>query len=86
VTPPTRRPAARKYLTPAAERIAADCYPGQILAVLLERALREMAIRDGLLTPKTHRRRQRPAADDGPTVREAATDDRAHWTQKYAGE
>lgn len=27
-----------------------------------------------------------PPADDGPTVREAAADDRAHWTAKDAGE
>jgi hypothetical protein len=80
---PARRPAARKYLTPAAERIAAHCYPGQILAVLLERALREMAIRDGLLTRKTHRRRQRPAPDGGPSVREAAADDRRWPLQKH---
>jgi hypothetical protein len=84
MTQPARRPAARKYLTPVAQRIAADCYPGQILAVLLERALREMAIRDGRLMPKTHRRR-RPAADDGPSVREAAGHDR-NWDVEKAGE
>lgn len=27
-----------------------------------------------------------PARDAGPTVREAAADDRAHWNTKYAGE
>ena len=27
-----------------------------------------------------------PARDRGPTVREAAADDRAHWNTKYAGE
>jgi hypothetical protein len=85
MTQPTRRPAARKYLTVVAERIAADCYPGQVLAVVLERALREMAIRDGLLTPKTHRRRQRPTADDGPSVRDCAADDR-RWPLEKAGE
>jgi hypothetical protein len=30
--------------------------------------------------------RQTAAPDDGPSVRDCATDDRAHWTQKYAGE
>ena len=47
------RPNARKYLTPAAERIIADCYPGQVMAAVIERALRALAIRDGLLQPKT---------------------------------
>jgi hypothetical protein len=32
------------------------------------------------------RRTASNAPDDGPSVREAAADDRAHWTQKYAGE
>ncbi|MFJ4932352.1 hypothetical protein ACIP8U_00575 [Streptomyces pseudovenezuelae] len=27
-----------------------------------------------------------PVPDDGPSVRDCAADDRAHWTQKYAGE
>lgn len=27
-----------------------------------------------------------PAGSDGPSVREAAADDRAHWNAKYAGE
>jgi len=55
--PPRRRPPTRKYLTPAAERIIADCYPGQVLAAVLERAVRLMAVRDGLLTAKTGRAR-----------------------------
>lgn len=59
--PPRRRPSTRKYLTPAAERIIADCYPGQVLAAVLERAVRAMAVRDGLLTAKTGR----PRAKDG---------------------
>ncbi|MFJ4785089.1 hypothetical protein [Streptomyces sp. NPDC088794] len=50
---PTRRPYARKYLSPTAERIIADCYPGQVLSAVLERAVRQMAVRDGLLTAKT---------------------------------
>ncbi|QCX81199.1 hypothetical protein C9F11_38080 [Streptomyces sp. YIM 121038] len=46
------RPNARRYLTPAAEQILAACYPGQITAAVIERALRRMAIGDGLLQPK----------------------------------
>jgi hypothetical protein len=62
VTGPAKRPprpTARKYYTQATERILADCYPGQIPAVVVERAIREMAIRDQLLTPKTHQSRRR---------------------------
>lgn len=59
--PPRRRPSTRKYLTPTAERIIADCYPGQVLAAVLERAVRAMAVRDGLLTAKTGK----PRAKDG---------------------
>jgi hypothetical protein len=55
--PPRRRPSTRKYLTADAERIIADCYPGQVLAAVIERAVRLMAVRDGLLTAKTGRRR-----------------------------
>lgn len=61
------RPNARKYLTVDAERIIAACYPGQVLAVLIERAVRQMAIRDGLLTPKAHRTR---TAEQGRAARE----------------
>lgn len=60
------RPAARKYLTQDAERILADCYPGQVRAVVVERALREMAIRDRLLTPKT----RKPRKGGGSAARE----------------
>lgn len=52
------RPAARKYLTVESERIITACYPGQVLAAVIERALRQMAITDGLLTPKTHQPRK----------------------------
>lgn len=52
-SPPRRRQSTRKYLTPTAERIIADCYPGQVLAAVLERAVRAMAVRDGLLTGRT---------------------------------
>jgi len=63
--PPRRRPSTRKYLTPTAERIIADCYPGQVLAAVLERAVRAMAVRDGLLTAKTGRRRAAAKAPSG---------------------
>jgi hypothetical protein len=57
-------------LTPTAERIIADCYPGQVLAAVLERAVRAMAVRDGLLTAKTGQRRAAakapPAATGSP--------------------
>ena len=56
------RPAARKYLTPDAGRIIAACYPGQVLAAVIERAIRQMAVRDGLLTPKTGKPRDPRAA------------------------
>jgi hypothetical protein len=59
---PARRPYARKYLTPATERIVADCYPGQVLAAVLERAVRALAVRDGLLTPKTGKPRAKGSA------------------------
>lgn len=55
--PRRSRPAARKYLTQNAEQIIANCYPGQVLAAVIERAVRQMAIADGLLTPKTGRPR-----------------------------
>jgi hypothetical protein len=61
------RPYLRKYLTVNAEQIIAACYPGQVLAVLIERAVRQMAIRDGLLTPKTRPPR---TAEQGPAARE----------------
>jgi hypothetical protein len=61
-TPPPRRQSTRKYLTPAAERIIADCHPGQVLAAVIERAVRLMAVRDGLLTPKTGKPRAKGGA------------------------
>lgn len=54
---PKRRTSARKYLTVNAERIIAACYPGQVLAAVVERAVQQMAIRDGLLTAKTSKPR-----------------------------
>ncbi len=55
-----RRTNARKYLSVEAEQIIAACYPGQVLAAVLERAVRQMAIRDGLLTAKTSKPRGAP--------------------------
>jgi hypothetical protein len=63
--PPRRRPSTRKYLTPDAERIIADCYPGQVLAAVIERAVRQMAVRDGLLTAKTGKPRAAAKAPSG---------------------
>jgi hypothetical protein len=53
-----RRPTARELLTRQSERILAVCYPGQVRAVVIERALRQMAERD-------HRRAKRAAAGEG---------------------
>lgn len=53
------RPSQRKYLTVEAERIIGLCYPGQVLAAVIERAVRQMAVRDGLLTPKTGKPRSK---------------------------
>lgn len=47
-TPPTpkRRPQARELLTTTAERILTTRYPGQVRAVVIERALMRMAAAD----------------------------------------
>jgi hypothetical protein len=42
----TRRPTARELLTETSERILATLYPGQIRAVVIERALKRMARAD----------------------------------------
>ena len=55
--PRPAKQAARKYVNHAAARILATCYPGQVPAAVIERALRQMAKRDGLLTPKPQPRR-----------------------------
>lgn len=41
-----RRPTARELLTEASERILATVYPGQVRAVVIERALKRMAKAD----------------------------------------
>ncbi|MFJ1667401.1 hypothetical protein ACIOK4_13630 [Streptomyces bottropensis] len=51
---PKRRPPARELLTDTAARILATRYPGQVRAVVIERALTRMAAADA--------RRQRAAA------------------------
>jgi hypothetical protein len=51
---PVRR-GARKYCTDLADLILARFYSGQVPAVVIERALREMAKRDGYLVPKPRR-------------------------------
>lgn len=43
---PQRRPAARQLLTVQSERILATCYPGQVRAAVIERALRRMVAAD----------------------------------------
>lgn len=43
---PRRSGSTRKYLTVTAERILADCYPGQVPAAVIERALKRMATAD----------------------------------------
>lgn len=45
-----KRPTARRYVNAAAERLLRDCFPGLIPAVVIEEALRQLAIRDGRLT------------------------------------
>ncbi|MFD9072846.1 hypothetical protein [Streptomyces lasiicapitis] len=46
------KPTARKYVNRASGAILAACYPGQVPAAVIERALRQMAKRDGLLKPE----------------------------------
>ena len=41
-----RRPTARELLTETSERILATLYPGQVRAVVIERALKRMAQAD----------------------------------------
>jgi hypothetical protein len=61
----------------ALARIAAlaDQHPAGIDTALILEAL-----------PEQPRTTANNPADDGPSVRDCAADDRAHWTQKYAGE
>ena len=42
----TRRPVARELLTRTSEQILATVYPGQVRAVVIERALKRMAKAD----------------------------------------
>jgi hypothetical protein len=42
---------ARKYVTVTAEQILNRCYPGEVPAVVIERALRVLVERDGRQLP-----------------------------------
>ncbi|MEU9444625.1 hypothetical protein AB0D42_27840 [Streptomyces sp. NPDC048304] len=55
---PTRRPTARELLTETSERILATRYPGQIRAVVIERALKRMAQADQRALRQTSEGRQ----------------------------
>lgn len=57
---PQRRPTARELLTPIAERILAARYPGQVRAVVIERALRHLAAADQRRQRATTRREATP--------------------------
>lgn len=56
VLPPAPRPrksaTTRKYVTDLTDRILARCYPGEVPAAVIERALRQMAERDGHRIPR----------------------------------
>ena len=51
------RQAANKWASQVTKAILDRCYPDLVPAVVIERAMREMAIRDELLTPKPQPRR-----------------------------
>lgn len=52
VIPPGRRPGtARKYVTDTADQILKLCYPGEVPAAVVERALKRMAKADGKRLP-----------------------------------
>ncbi len=55
---PKRRPQARGLLTATAERILTTRYPGQIRAVVIERALMRMAAADARRARAATRREQ----------------------------
>ncbi|MBC9731222.1 hypothetical protein [Streptomyces sp. TRM68367] len=46
-----RRRHARRYVSQTTEDIVRHCYPGMVPSRIIERAVREMAIREGRLTP-----------------------------------
>jgi hypothetical protein len=50
--PRQRSGTARKYVTHTAESILNACYPGEIPAVVIERALERMAKNDGKKLPR----------------------------------
>ena len=49
---PRRTGSTRKWCTVMSERILAHCYPGEVRAAVIERALRELVKRDGKRLPK----------------------------------
>lgn len=50
-TPRPRRPNRRKHVTPTSELILNRCYPGEVPAAVIERALRLLVERDGRQLP-----------------------------------
>ena len=77
------------YLDADIAEILARCYRGERKRAVIARAVRMLATADGHLRPDGRIKNTagvRRTPDDGPTVRDCAADDRAHWTQKYAGE
>ena len=49
---PRRTASTRKYCTETSARILAACYPGEVPSVVIERALAQMAKRDGKRIPR----------------------------------
>jgi hypothetical protein len=45
-----RRRSARRYVSHTTEELIRRCYPGLVPSRIIERAVREMAIREGRLT------------------------------------
>jgi hypothetical protein len=52
---PRRHGPAARYVSPGSSAILARCYPGQVPAAVIERALTEMAKRDGHGVTKVRR-------------------------------
>ena len=49
---PRRAPSTRRYVTLTGEQILKQCYPGEVPAAVIERALTQMAKRDGKRIPR----------------------------------
>lgn len=54
-----KRPQRRRYISANTERMLRDLFSGMVPAAIIEDAVREKAIREGLLTPKTHQPQRR---------------------------